>query len=140
MDSSFSETGFKDMAEDIFFKIQGAWTRRDLSGVRNLLTQEMFDIFEKDLDGLRARKQVNRLENIAVRQVEIVEAGQERGEEYVTVRLYANLLDYTVDEKTGQVVSGDSREPVKFVEYWTFTRNVGQKNWALAGITQERDH
>ncbi len=53
------------------------------------------------------------------------------------LNLYANLLDYVVDEKSGQVLSGSSSEPVKFVEFWTFTRNVGEKNWVLAGITQE---
>ena len=140
MDPSFHEKNFKDLAEDIFFKIQGGWTRRDLSGVRNLLTPEMFGILKQDLDDLIARKQINRMENIAVREVEIVEAGQDRGEEYITVRLYANLLDYLVDEKSAQVISGSSSDPVKFVEYWTFTRNVGGKNWVLGGITQEKDH
>jgi predicted lipid-binding transport protein (Tim44 family) len=139
MDSSFDEKGFKDLAEDIFFKIQGGWTRRDLDGVRNLLTPEMFGILKRDLDDLTARKQINRLENIAVREVEIVEAGQDRGEEYINVRLYANLLDYVVDEKSGQVISGSSSDPVKFVEFWTFIRNVGEKNWILGGITQEGD-
>jgi len=137
MDSSFDEKNFKDLAGDIFFKIQGAHTRRDLNGVRSLLTPEMFGILKKDLDELIARKQINRLENIAVRDVEIVDAGQDRGEDYITVRLYANLLDYVVDEKSGQVLSGSASDPVKFVESWTLTRNVGEKNWALAGITQE---
>ncbi|HYB20948.1 MAG TPA: Tim44 domain-containing protein [Thermodesulfobacteriota bacterium] len=139
LDSSFDEKSFKDLAEDIFFKIQGGWTRRDLNGVRNLFSPEMFGILKKDLDDLIARKQINRLENIAVREVEIADAGQDRGEEYITVRLYANLLDYVVDEKSGQVISGSSSDPVKFVEYWTFTRNVGDKNWVLGGITQEAD-
>ncbi len=139
LDSSFDEKSFKDLAEDIFFKIQGGWTRRDLNGVRNLLNPEMFSILKKELDDLTSRKQINRLENIAVREVEIVETGQDRGEEYITARLYANLLDYVVDEKSGQVISGSSSDPVKFVEYWTFTRNVGDKNWILGGITQEAD-
>ena len=137
MDPSFNEKNFKDLAEDIFFKIQGAWTRRDLSGVRRLLTQEMLGIFGRDLEELIAKKQMNKLENIAVREVEIVEAGQEKGEDYISVRIYANLLDYVADEKSGQVLSGSSSDPVKFVEYWTFTRNVGEKNWALAGIAQD---
>jgi predicted lipid-binding transport protein (Tim44 family) len=97
----------------------------------------MLGILGRDLEELIAKKQMNKLENIAVREVEIVEAGQERGEDYISVRIYANLLDYVVDEKSGQVVSGSSSDPVKFVEYWTFTRNVGEKNWVLAGITQE---
>jgi predicted lipid-binding transport protein (Tim44 family) len=140
MDPTFDEKAFKDQAEDMFFKIQGAWTRRDLKGIRSLLTPSMHEVFKEQVDRLIADQEINRLENIAVREVEIVEAGQERGEEYVSVRFYANLLDYTVQEKTGQIVAGSSSDPVKFVEYWTFTRNVGEKNWVLGGITQEKDH
>jgi predicted lipid-binding transport protein (Tim44 family) len=137
MDPSFNEKAFKDLSEDIFFKIQGAWTKRDLSNVRGLLSREMFDVFQRDVNRMLAEKQSNRLENIAVREVEIIEAGQDRGEEFVTARFYANLLDYTSDDKTGQIISGSSSDPVKFVEYWTFSRNVGEKNWVLAGIKQE---
>ena len=140
MDPSFSEKAFKDLSEDIFFKIQGAWTKRDLSGVRHLLTQEMFNVFQEDVNKLLAEKQINRLENIAIREVEIVEAGQNRGEEFIAVKFYANLLDYIVDDKNGQIISGSTSNPVKFLEYWTFSRNVGEKNWVLAGITQENNH
>ena len=137
MDATFDEKSFKDLAEDLFFKIQGGWTRRDLSGIRAFLSPQMYEVFKEQIDRLVADQEINRLENIAVREVEIVEAGQDRGEEYVTVRFYANLLDYTVHEKTGKVVTGSSSDPVKFVEYWTLSRNVGEKTWVLGGITQE---
>ena len=139
MDPSFDEKGFKDLAEDLFFKIQGGWTRRDLNAIRAFLSPQMQEVFKEQIDRLVADGEINRLENIAVREVEIVEAGQDRGEEYITVRFYANLLDYTVEEKTGKVVTGSSGEPVKFVEYWTLTRAVGEKNWVLGGITQEEN-
>jgi len=32
---------FKELVEDNFFKIQSAWTKRDMSGVRNLLSPQM---------------------------------------------------------------------------------------------------
>jgi len=140
MDPTFSENGFKELSEDIFFKIQGGWTKRDLTGVRHLLSPEMFNIFQQDVNKLIAEKQINRLENIAVREVVIFEAGQNRGEEFITVKFLANLLDYLVDEGNGQILSGSSTDPVKFLEYWTFSRNVGGKNWVLNGITQERDN
>lgn len=139
MDPSFDERAFRDQMEDIFFKIQGAWTRRDLSPVRQLLTPEMLDTFKGDIDKLRAARQFNRLENIAVREVEIVEAGQDRGEEFITVRFYANLLDYVLHEETNQIVSGSTTDPVKFVEFWRFSRQVGEKKWILSGIMQEAD-
>nr|MDO8108732.1 GTP-binding protein [Candidatus Sigynarchaeota archaeon] len=34
----------------------------------------------------------------------------------------SSKLNYNVDETSGQVVEGSKTEPVKFEEYWTFTR------------------
>lgn len=136
MDPRFDEKGFTDSCMDHFFKVQGAWANRDMTGVRVLLTDEMNKALQGEADQLRAAQQVNRLENIAVRSVEIAEVWQEKGEDFITVQIYANLLDYTTDERTGQVVSGSRTEPVKFREYWTLTRPVGDHPWRLSAIHQ----
>ncbi len=135
-DPSFDEAKFQELCTDTFFKIQGAWANRDMATVRNLLTDEMYRIFQGDAEALKAQKKINRLENIAVRSVDITEAWQESGSDFITVRVYANLLDYNVDETTGQVVEGSKTEPVKFEEYWTFTRPVGNNPWQLSAINQ----
>ncbi len=140
MDPSFDENRFKELAEDNFFKIQSAWTKRDLSGVRSLLSPQMLNNFQNDVNNYISNKQINRLENIAVRQVEIVDAAQDQGEEYITVKLLASLLDYTIDETNNQVISGSSTNPVKFLEFWTFSRKIGERTWVLSGITQEGDY
>ncbi len=137
MDGSFDEQRFKDTAMDIFFRIQGAWMNRDLTSVAGLLTDEMRGIFQEDLDRLLRAKQVNRLENIAVRNVDIVEAWQESGQDYITASIYANLLDYTTDDASGAVVSGSKTDPVKFEEYWTFSRPAGPNSWRLSAINQK---
>ncbi|MCX5889012.1 MAG: Tim44 domain-containing protein [Deltaproteobacteria bacterium] len=135
-DPAFDEAKFQDLGMDTFFKIQGAWANRDLAPVRALLTAEMYGILQGQVDQLKAEKKINRLENIAVRSVDVTEAWQESGTDYITVRMYANLLDYNVDETTGQVVEGSKTEPVKFEEYWTFTRPVGNNPWQLSAIQQ----
>ncbi len=139
MDPQFNEKAFCENAEDLFFKIQGGWTRRDMSSLSDLLTPQMHDTFQADIDRYIADKKINRLENIAVRQVEIVDAVQDQGEEFITVRYTASLLDFITDE-SGSVLSGSSTDPVKFLEYWTYTRKVGERNWRLAAITQEQDY
>jgi predicted lipid-binding transport protein (Tim44 family) len=136
MDPLFDEKRFTDACLDQFFLIQGAWANRDMSGVKDILTDGMFVTLRDDAEKLKAKKQFNRLENIAVRSVEITELWQEGGEDYITVKVYANLLDYTIDERTGQVVSGSRTEPVKFNEYWTLTRPVGDHPWKLSAINQ----
>lgn len=136
MDQNFDESRFSDTVMDIFFKIQAAWMHRDLSKISGLLTDEMRRIFQGDLDQLLRDKQVNRLENIAVRKVELVEVWQESGQDYISALVHANLLDYTTDE-AGTVISGSTTEPVKFEEYWTFTRPVGNNQWQLSAINQK---
>jgi len=137
MDHSFDLNRFNDVAMDNFFKIQSAWMNRDLSSVEGVLTDEMKQIFQADLDQLLRDKRVNRLENIAVRNVEVTEIWQESGQDYITASIYANLLDYTTDEISGAIVSGSKTEPVKFDEFWTFTRPVGNNPWRLADISQK---
>jgi predicted lipid-binding transport protein (Tim44 family) len=136
MDSSFDENRFNDNVMDIFFKVQSAWMNRDLAPAAQLLSEEMRAILQGDIDRMLREKRVNRLENIAVRSVDIIEAWQEEGNDFITARVYANLLDYTTDDASGAVVEGSRTEPVKFEEQWTFTRPVGNNPWSLSAINQ----
>jgi len=137
-DQSFNEADFKEAAQDIFFRIQAAWMNRSLEGTEQSITDEMAKYMAGEFASMKQKGQINRLENIAVRKVEIAEAWQESGKDYISVLFTANLLDYTVDEKSGEVVVGDRRNPVKFEEFWTFSRSIGERSWALSAIQQTR--
>jgi len=136
MDASFDPRAFAETASDVFFKVQGAWTARDLRSVSASLTPEMQAQLQRDCDRLRAEQKINRLENIAVRSAEVTEAWQETGQDYVTVHFLASLLDYTTDESGARVLDGSRTEPVKFEEYWTFVRPVGPGPFRLSAIQQ----
>jgi predicted lipid-binding transport protein (Tim44 family) len=136
LDPLFNEDRFRDQVMDNFFKIQGAWSDRDMSSVKHLLTEEMYRILQEDAAKMRADGMINKLENIAVREVNLTEAWQESGQDFITVRIYANMLDYSVEEKNGEVVSGSKSDPVKFEEYWTLNRAVGNNPWQLTAINQ----
>jgi len=136
MDPAFNPSRFQEDSTDVFFKVQAAWTQRDMSPAAGLLTSEMLATFEEQVRTMRKEGRINRLENIAVRSVELAEAWQEGGQDFVTVKFLANLLDYTVDEKTGRISGGSKDAPVRFEEYWTFTRPVGKQAWKLAAIQQ----
>jgi predicted lipid-binding transport protein (Tim44 family) len=136
MDPGFDPARFGEPASDVFFRVQGAWMARDMSSVRAVLTEELHATMQAQCDQLRAQRRINRLENIAVRSVEVTEAWQESGQDFVTVRFLANLLDFTTDESGSRVIDGSRTEPVKFEEYWTFTRPVGPGGWRLTAIQQ----
>src|SRR5207244_3442455 len=58
---------------------------------------------------------------------------QEGGQDWVTVDFAVALVDYTVDDASGNVVDG-SRTRQDIEEYWTFTRPVGANPWRLSAI------
>ena len=136
MDAQFDPAAFGESATDMFFKIQAAWTNRDMSRVTDLLTPEMRGVLQAQCDKLRVDRRINRLENIAVRQTALTEGWQEKGQDFVTVYFLASLVDYTTDESGAQVLDGSRTEPVKFEEYWTFSRPVGPNPWKLSAIQQ----
>jgi predicted lipid-binding transport protein (Tim44 family) len=135
MDRSFTPEQFLKSAQDSFFKIQGAWNKQDSAALRGLCGAELMKSWEDEIAQLRSRGQKNRMDNIALRESEITEVWTETGEDFITVRLHANLLDYTVDDK-GAVVSGSDSNAVQFEEFWTFTRPVGPNPWKLTAVQQ----
>jgi predicted lipid-binding transport protein (Tim44 family) len=136
MDRSFDPDRFLKTAQDLFFKVQGAWNKQDTAALSSLCGSELMQTWQEELANLRNRGQKNLMENIALRESEITEAWTEGGADFITVRLHANLLDYIADAKTGAVISGNNSDPIEFEEYWTFTRPVGPNAWKLSAVQQ----
>ena len=134
VDETFQPDRFKETAQDLFFKIQAGWTQRDINALKGLVGNQLLSEYDRHFSQMKEKGQFNRLENIAVRKVDLVQAGVEEGEIFVIVRFTANLLDYNVDEKSGEIVGGSRENPVKFDENWTFARPVGTGTWKLEGI------
>ena len=135
-DHGFDAAHFTEVASDVFFQVQAGWMRRDLDSYRHLLGDELAGEYQDHLAELKAQGHINKLESIAVREATIVQAGSDGGEDFVTVLFSANLLDYTVDDKSGELISGSMTMPVKFREEWTWARPAGTQNWKLEGIKE----
>ncbi len=133
-DPGFDQNYFVEVASDVFFKIQAGWMRRDLSSYRHLLGDNLAAEYERQLSEMKQQGHINKLESISIRKVEIVAAGKENNEDFITVLFTANLLDYTIDEHSNALIEGNMTEPVKFAEEWSWARPVGTENWRLEGI------
>ena len=134
-DSRFNLARFKDERMDDFLRLQSSWNLRDLSGVSALIAFELKQKLDDDIRQMRNSRQINKIENIAVRSSDLVEAWNSAGQEFATLRFRANLLDYTVDEDSGSLIAGDKSLPVKFEEDWTFVRRAESADpWMLTSI------
>jgi predicted lipid-binding transport protein (Tim44 family) len=134
MDGSLDPDALVARARDIFFDVQAGVTARDMSKLRERITPEMYSELQRQCDELRAARRTNRVERIDLRRSEITEAWQESGRDYVTVYFAGALLDYTVDDTTGAVVTGSATDRDGLEEFWTFSRPVGPNPWQLSAI------
>src|ERR1043166_5165316 len=74
LDRNFNPDQFLKTAQDLFFKIQGAWNREDTAQLRSLCGSALMQTWEQELASLKSRGQKNRMDNIALRESEITEA------------------------------------------------------------------
>lgn len=136
-DPGFDSDYFLEVASDVFFQVQAGWMRREVDSFKHLLGDQLASEYAEHFADMKARGVINKLESIAVRKIAIDAAGNTGTEDFVTVLFTANLLDYTVDDKTGDVVEGSNTEPIKFQEKWTWARPMGTDNWRLEGVGPE---
>ena len=135
-DASFSEQAFLDLAKENFLRFQQAWANRDIGPVRDLMDDEIRAEVERDIEGLRRERKVNRLDGVEIERAEIVEAWSEEGYEFITVRYEASLCDYVVREGTEEVLEGSRTDRARFSERWTWVRSQGSGRWFLSAIEQ----
>jgi predicted lipid-binding transport protein (Tim44 family) len=133
-DPYFSPEQFLRTAQDMFFKVQRAWSKEDIDTLRSLCSERLMCLWEQELHDLRLHGHQNKIEDIALRESNVTEVWIERGQDYISVRFLANQLDYTIHKMSGTVVSGSNSEPVECEEYWTFSRPIGPNTWHVDAV------
>ena len=120
-----------------FQQIQGSWSDWSVERLRPLLTERVWEMIQSQANKRKAAGKRDIIEKIHFDKVEISEAWQEAGEDWITVHLFVDMVDYTTDV-SGKVLEGDPNVSSKVEEYWTFTRPIGNRdpNWFLAAIQQ----
>ena len=137
MDANFDEGRFLEGAKMAFQHIQGAWSDWSVERLRPLLTERMWHLIQAQAMERKAEGKRDIIEKIQFKQVEISEAWQESGEDWLTVHFLVDMVDYTTDLQ-GNVLEGNPNVSSLVEEYWTFNRPVGSQDpsWFLSAIQQ----
>jgi ribosomal protein L37AE/L43A len=118
----FAWDAFTQHVRSVATTLQDAWTARDWERVRPLETEGLFQMHRYWIDAYRQQKLQNIVEGFTITNVEPVKIDRDAFYESITVRLWAEGRDYTVDE-SGTVRGGAKGELRRWTEYWTFIRS-----------------
>ncbi len=124
VDPDFDMTTFENHVKHVFLSLQNAWSKLDWEKARPLETDNLFHNHLYWINRYKEERIRNVLENIRILKIELVKIMSDKYYHAFTVRIKADMKDYTVTYK-GKILGGDLKRPRPFTEYWTFIRRDG---------------
>lgn len=120
-DPNFTADDFVTFSKQVFIDIENAWCARDLTPVRPVMHQNLYNTTTRQIEDKIRQGIVYHYESIAINTAYLTSFVRDKDFEYLTVYLNARMIDYQVDEKTGNILRGDKttrwdmRYKMKFV-------------------------
>ena len=116
LDPEFDEGRIKSLMANLYVQMQETWHSKDISSLRPYMTDEFYSQMNRQLDALRLTGRTDYTENIAVLGVDLKGWRQSGGMDYIIVSLTSRITSYVLNDRTGELLSGD-RNKEKFMEY-----------------------
>lgn len=123
IDPTLDVDALKKQAFDIYKNVQEAWMNFDNDSLRGYVTDEMFNMYQSQLNVLRAKKQKNMMKDIVCNKVSVNSVSVSNGMETVVVYLNVSQYDYVVD-KDEKVVRGNDKVKNNVDYLITLTRSM----------------
>jgi hypothetical protein len=132
-DPALDAAAFHARVELTHRELNAAWTRGDLTAARPFVSDSLHDYLSYWVDAYRAQGLRNVLEDTRLRHQDIAKVASDRWYDAVTVRIWADGLDYVVDSG-GDVVRGSRQRRRAYSEYWTFIRARARRGAARVDL------
>jgi len=130
-DPTVDQHGLNARIELVFKDLGESWSKNDLTNVRGLVSDGMYDYLDYWVAAYRQQGLRNLMRDTKITRTELAKVVSDRWYDAVTMRIWATGLDYVINEKTGQVVRGSKRKHRPYSEYWTLIRSSQRKGPAV---------
>ena len=108
----FDQKSIEAYVESLYYKMQAVWTDKDLSPLKDSMTEEFYERMDNKLEFFRQRGETDHT-GAEVKSSSLRDARQNDGMDYLTVSLSADIVSYVTDDTTMHIVSGSSSKTIK---------------------------
>jgi predicted lipid-binding transport protein (Tim44 family) len=123
-DPALDWRSFTKRVDAIFYRFHETWSAQELGGVRPFLSDNLYEAQGYWVAAYQAAGLRNVSEEPKILVTQLARVTSDKFFDAITVRIYAQCLDYTID-KGGKVVGGNRSKPRQYSEYWTLIRGAG---------------
>jgi hypothetical protein len=137
-ESTWGRDFIKSRIEKVFLKVQEAWMECNQNIAKTYISQRLYDKHKLQTDAMLKKGHKNILENINLLETRVVEVAdyKDDSKDRFWVYIKGSMIDYTINEKTGGIVSGNKSKKEEFTELWKFIRGQDY-SWVLDEIDQK---
>lgn len=130
LDGNFSEKQLSEKLSNLYVQMQECCTARDVEPLRPYFADPLYQQFARQMRELKSCKRTNYVERVAVLGVNLRGWRQIDGEDHIIAEISTRITDYTLEDETGRLVSGE-RDAEKFMVYeYDLSRPSGMKTAA----------
>ena len=116
LDPEFDEERIRTLMSNLYVQMQETWQKKDISSLRPYMTDKFFSQMDNQLEQFRKAGRTDYTERIAVLNTGLIGWRQSAGMDYITVSLNSRIVSYVLDDRTGELISGDKNRE-KFMTY-----------------------
>lgn len=126
-----------DYAQEVFVKMQNAWMERNMELVKDIVTERLYQDYQKKLDWQKVKHEQNIIEDIEIKRTEIIGMEDHAGKDKdrFTIYIKGKLVDYTISDKTGKIYTNKAKGKTDFVDLYYFLRQ--EEKWLLDRIEND---
>ena len=132
LENELNKEIFLNGARKVFELVLGAFSKGDLSPVRELMSKKVYDAFNQAIDERKNEELSTEVDFICFEKSEIKEIKKLKNTMKIVVEFVSEQVNL-LKNKNGEVIEGDENFVQKITDMWTFERPLDAKNnlWTL---------
>ncbi len=132
-DNNFDEIQFLERAKQTFLALQNSWNNQNMSPVRSMLSDAIYDRLNLNLELNKANGYINKITDIDIKDAHVVSYKCDEFFDVIIVAISASAADYYIKEGSDKKYSLSTDI---FKEYWSFLRKPGTKTLQQGGAIE----
>lgn len=121
---NFDKSAFLTEGYKIYRDIQDAWMNFKLDSVRNIITDEMYNMYSSQLDIMETKGEQNIMSDFNWVDSFISGVTVQNDSIVITTRYVIEFYDYIINKNTGKVVSGNKKQKYRVTYEMKFQKSL----------------
>ncbi len=135
LDPHFDQSALEEKLSNVYIQMQQCWQNKNLEPLRPYLSDAYYAQAQRQLKGLIDNGKTNHIDHPTVLSANCRGFFQQDGMDHIITLLRSRIIDYVVDDKTGNLISGSKTRELFMVYEMELVRKTGLKTVSASDTT-----